>query len=326
MELKILKKNLAVKILSISTLIVLLFITSYGYKQYNDYKMDEERYSQIYSSMEELMDDYIETVLRETSRKAEDVLTAKTNIVQDRLLESYSKDLTNLEYDIQHPSNDSKLSTILNDVLGCHFINEDTSSNKVFAISTDNIIWNRYLQIPNNNTYMTLDGFISNMYNKSLAEQAIFIIKNTNYLENSEFIFWQPMKVLGSSVLINDMDISNIIELYKKGDIDSLKSCELLVPVYITKDGDIFGTKDINNLGIKTKNYKITVIQRINIYDSLKPYMTEIKEYQHNMDKVKSLISDSQKYRAYNMIQSIITIIFVLIGSGILQNKIPEQK
>ena len=61
----------------------------------------------------------------------------------------------------------------------------------------------------------------------------------------------------------------NIAEYYNKYGADIFKDVDMLVPTYITNNGDIFGQNDTDQ-GIRYDNYKLIVIQRINLYEQIK--------------------------------------------------------
>jgi len=323
------KKNVISKILAMSTLSILLCVTVFGYKQYNEYEIMKIKYNNIIESVECNMENYISTILLENIRRAEDSLTIRTNDIQQTMLNRYAGELNDLEYDISNPSTDSELTKIFDEMLSDTYINKDSMSNKVFVASMDNILWNRSIgyQFDANQDietqYMSWSKMKSVVHNTALTEQAINAIKNTN-LEN-EFIFWEPIGSNNPHKCISSMNIKELLKIYKEEGITALSSYELLVPLYLTKEGDIFGTKDLNSLGYKIDNFKIIIIQRINILDALQPYLSYIYEYKHQIDDLRNDIIENQKRNAAAMAQSTIIGIFVIIGSGCLQNKIPKQ-
>lgn len=311
------------KIVALCTLVVLLCIVLFSYKLYDEYKTVEYHYTTVQESMKNQVNIILKTALTENVKKAEEYMNDNTNIIHARLLSEYGDDLDGLENDIALPTEDSKIAKILNDVLTDFYINEDTSSNKPFVISMSNVIWNKsFINGKVDNSVMTIDELINIQYNKKLASDAINAIKDKN-IQKNDFIFWEfiPNTDIEHEI-ISDMYINEIYNIYHTEGLDGLKSYELLIPTYITKDGDIFGNSDINSLGQKMDNYKLIVIQRISVYDILKKYSSDLAYCEGEVYSVKEEALDTNRHRAFAMSQSLIIIVFILIGSAYIQNNI----
>lgn len=314
------KKSTINKLVSIATLLILFSTVFYSYKQFEDYKSTEQDYCEIAESMQLQLNTYIKGILAENVRKAELYLGQNTNIIHERLLERYGNDLDGFEEDINNPSTSSILNKILDDVLIDLYINEDSTSNKPFVTSMNNIIWNRSMYIPQDN--LLWENFAQLHYNKILAKQAIQAIKDLN-IQKNDFIFWEfvPSSITDHT-LITNMELEELLDVYHKEGLDSLKSYELLVPVYITKNGDVFGTNDINSLGEKIDNYKIIVIQRINVYDALSYHKSDLTLFHSEIDKITGELVTINAGRISSLIQSVMFIVFIIIGSAFVQNKV----
>lgn len=311
------------KVISISTLLIILSTVIFSYKQFEDYKETENEYSVIEISMTKQMDTFIKSILKENIRKAELVLGKNTNIIHERLLEEYGDNLHGFEDDINNPSADSPLSKILDNVLMEDYINKNTKENKPFVASMEKILWNRYMFIPSE--HLLWDKFKEIHYNTNLAQKAIKALQDMN-TKKYDFIFWEynPSTISNHS-MITEMDINNLLEVYHNEGIESLKSYELLAPIYITNEGDIFGTNDLNSLGEKIKNYKIIVVQRINVYDILEYYKSDLIFYQSEINKIQSEVIYNNERRAASIAQSILIIICIMIGSAYIQNKLNSK-
>lgn len=317
------KKATINKLVSIATLLILFSTVFYSYKQFEDYKCTEQKYSEIAESMELQLNTYIKGILAENVRKAELLLGQSTSIIHERLLQEYGNDLDGFEEDIYNPSTNSILNKILDDVLIDLYINKDSSSNKPFVASMNNIIWNRSMYIPHDN--LLWENFTQLHYNAPLAEEAIKAIKDLNAQKN-DFIFWEYVpSSISDHKMITNMDIEKLLKVYHEEGLDALKSYELLVPVYITKNGDVFGTNDINSLGEKIDNYKIIVIQRINVYDALSYYKSDLTLFHSEINKITSELVTINTGRISSLVQSVMFILFVIIGSAYVQNKINSK-
>lgn len=317
------KKLTINKLASIATLLILFSTVFYSYKQFEDYKSTEQDYSEIAKSMELQLNTYIKGILTENVRKTELYLGDNTNIIHKRLLQEYGDDLDGFEEDINNPSTNSILNKILDDVLMDLYINHDSPSNKPFVASMNNIIWNRSIQIPEKD--LLWENFAKLHYNAPLAKEAIKAIKDLNVQKN-DFIFWEyTPSALSDHMMITNMKLDNLLYVYKTEGVESLKSYEILVPVYITKNGDVFGTNDINSLGQKIDNYKIIVIQRINVYDALLHYKSDLTLFYSEINKIETELVSINARRISSLVQSMMFIIFVVIGSAFVQNKFSSK-
>lgn len=314
--------SIMTKLLSISTLVILIITILFSYKQFEDYKNSQESYMKIEESMKNQLHTYMRGVLTENIRKAELLTQTNTVIIHKLLLEGYGDNLDGLEYDILNPNPDSKLNKILDEVLMNTYINKDTNSNKPIVATMRNIVWNRSLTI-SSDELLLWDNFKNIHYNTILAQKAIEALQDMNKQKN-DFIFWElnHNADLNTTKMITTMDINELLDLYYEEGLDSLKGFELLVPVYITNSGDIFGTKDTNSIGEKINNYKIIVIQRVNVYDALIDYKSDLTYFNSEIKSVEMQVIFNDKHRISLLIQTIIFIFCLLIGSGILQKKL----
>lgn len=317
------KQSTVNKVLSIFTLLILLSTVLFSYKQFEDYKEAELEYVAIEKSMTTQMDTFIKGILKENIRKAELHLSKNTVDIQDMLLKEYGDDLQGFEEDINNPSADSSLSKILDEVLMNVYINKNTKDNKPFVASMEKVLWNRYMNIPSE--HLLWDKFKDIHYNTILASKAIQALQDMN-TKKYDFIFWEyTPTTIKNHDRIEDMDINKLLEVFHKEGLESLKSYEILVPIYITNDGDIFGTNDLNSLGEKIKNYKIMVVQRINIYDILDYYKSDLTFYESEIKKIELEVLDNSKNKASSIVEAIIFIICTMIGSAYVQNRLNSK-
>ena len=226
-----------------------------------------------------------------------------------------------LEADLASPSGDSMLASILN----THFRNEpldvDNKNNKLFVSTVDHILWINTNSINSvDNSLTCWKDFKTYKYNKVLADKAYNAIKDTN--SNNKYIFWQ---IAESPTKITNMDIDSIYKIYKENGLEGLKSYEMLIPMYITDDGDIFGTSDYNPLGQKNNNYKIIIVQRINLYNALHEYSTEFKDLENKNALLDNMFEEELNRKIIEAIELFIFSLFLFILSGCVQNKIIKK-
>ena len=300
---------------SIISLIILIIVLLFSYLQFDDYSSNIEVYKDIYDSTEIEESNYIKTIFYEETKLSKKSMNIIVERIQDQLVLKYGKNLDNLDEDIDNPRSDSELTKVFDDTLGDFYINENTNVNKPFVLSMNSLLWGRCLSYDNaENEFLTIDDLLSLQNNNKLNKEAIFtILKN----DNTKYIFWQN----NGDTKLEYMNIDKLIEIYSNEGLNSMKNYELLVPVYITKDGDIFGTKDTDGLGHKIDNYKIIIVQRMNVYDILKQYSSELSTYESEKQRIidRKIINMNDKTRSLLISGSMVLI--VLFGSAYLQNK-----
>ena len=94
---------------------------------------------------------------------------------------------------------------------------------------------------------------------------------NAILTQNSDIYYAEQVASLDNSNLsdefmIDYMNKDILFDIYKKYGTEGLRSFTFLVPVYIDKDGDIFGNADIVN-GKHIRNNKFIIVQRYSLYD-----------------------------------------------------------
>ena len=170
--------------------------------------------------------------------------------------------------------NYSNLSNIISPFISDSYLNDiKTDGNTMFVATSKGIICDygysfiKGMEDYNEpHTYNHWDNCIKNSYNKKLAKNAISSLIN----KDSGLILWQyTAPKTENDIDYADMNSDNISDYFVKYGVDIFKDIEILVPTYITDTGDVFGQKDIDQ-GVKYENYKLIVVQRINVYEQLK--------------------------------------------------------
>ena len=309
---------IVLKIISIFTLFVLGIFIVCGYADYVEYEKTEARLEQAKIDYQEKMNDYIISFMEDSQNNAESCLSIQAVMIQKNILDLYSKQ--SLDYDLSNPSEESKLSYIFDYVFTKDLLNEEYY-NDIIAIGNDNIVWNR--GVGTTQEFLSVEQIKEGFNNNDLALQAINAIQNTDKLEKYYFIYWN---VTNDKYNTDNMDISNLINLYNENGLDSLKNFELLVPYYITKDGDIFGSKDISSVGKNNNTLKITIVKRVNVYDIFKSHNKYLDDYKNNIESICDRQEELQIDKLKSLTTWVILCILTVIGTGIMQNKIPRQK
>ena len=167
---------------------------------------------------------------------------------------------------------------ILNNDINGKFLNVDNDNNDLFILST----WQEVIEIDLKGMVIT-DKSINCMgdgkpryfntellkqYNYDLGYDALKRILTQN---KNEVIFWEYMPSDNPNhIKLKVCSLEGMKQVYKTEGIEGIKNYEVLVPVYINDNTDIFGTERVDNLGSYNKdNRQIIVVQGFNIYDEM---------------------------------------------------------
>ena len=199
-------------------------------------------------------------------------------------------------------------------------INDSLNNNRnsVFVMVNDKIIENfssnpddiPYINKSNNVSFNIKDIIQSNFYNKELSLHAIAKIDS----QSDDLIMWQERDPCDDNLSKYKYNITkeDIRDIFYNYGIDGFKSFDMLIPAYVTKYGDMFGSvvdkKDMN---------KLTIVQKVNLYD----YFIQYKF--NNLYTLKTIqdISKSDKFSIIllNILQiSIYAFIFIILVNVII--------
>ena len=315
--------------------IILIIITSsalFTYTKFEGYKTTEVILTNQQDTLKDNLNIYMEGVIKESVDKLSLLTDYRTELIHQDILSKYGNNFDLLKHDIDYPSDNSLLSKILDSHLKDVWINKDNNSNKVFVISDNNIIWNKSLPIISDSyeSYITVDELINYIFNSNLGQISLDSIRDGNITKN-KIIFWEAIQSNDNNHnIIDNMDIKELLNIYSNEGIEGLKSYEILVTGYITKNGDIFGEDDVDSLGHKIDNSKIMIIQRVNLYDILYNHIGEINKLQQQIDDLDIIMENNDnKIIKYLMILLSVTIFILIIAMYIerkCDNNIKKKK
>ena len=174
--------------------------------------------------------------------------------------------------------------TVHNTIRGNWLLNINNSNNDVFVLYRDNILIDTTANA-DGRIYQDLESFISNHYNPELAKVAFNAMLRG---EPSDIIFMENNPGLSEHMQLASMNKYALKKIIETEGINGLRGYEILLPIYITDDGDIFGTRDITKEGIVSKNHKMILVQTYNLYDMLSMYnSSEIESINSNYNIMK---------------------------------------
>lgn len=170
-----------------------------------------------------------------------------------------------------------------------YFSNIENDKNDIFIANRNKIL----VDFSHDTTYekqtRTWEDEIKTFANPDSAATALKKL----YIQDDSIIAWEREASANKDhIYYKNINKENIRKIYKEEGWEGLKNYQVLVPIYITTDGDIFGKPDIKN-GIYTNNNKIIIIQEFNIYEQLMKYFPAMineqdikmvqKDYDHMM-------------------------------------------
>lgn len=309
------------RFLSSMTLMSILIVALLICAKYNEYNSLSSKIESVKDIMNYDTMEYIDGILTSDCKIANNQLTFLTRNLHQDLLQTYDGNMEQLEEDLRQPLEDSVLSHLLDRHFKNVSLKIDNKSNKLFVSTVDNILWINTDSINSDDGIITWDDFTTYQYNPILADKAYMAIKNMN-IQKNKYIFWQ---VGSSKTEVINMDLESLYRVYKEEGINGLKKYEMMIPMYITDDGDIFGTSDFNPLGRKNDNYKIIIVQRINLFDALDEYSTQLKEFENQYELIEKSFEEELNSKVIETIELILFSIFLFVVSGSLQNRIVKK-
>ena len=298
---------------TLSVLIMILLIMS-GVNEFSNFLNNQANFNKNIDTINEESKKYIYTLIYDAQDKNKILLENKALNLQNIILNEYS-DNSLLENDIKNPTDNSKLSKIFD---------KELHNKNIIVGSMDKILWNRtYGEYSTDlKDDYTLEDVIYKTYNQELSREAIDTILKLNSQKN-DFIIWKSGK---SNIEISNNNIDELLnELQKYNyDINELKGYDILIPVYITEDGDILGVKDVDRIGRYNDNCKMVLVQKLNLYDILSPNKYNIKNYKDEVIRIQDMIEQLTDDEIIKNIYLLLIIIGIVISSGVIQNRIKE--
>jgi hypothetical protein len=166
----------------------------------------------------------------------------------------------------------------------------------------------------------------NSQFNPELAFNSLeaIISRDTHY----NLFFYEPQSPehVTDHNLITNPSLEHLKEVYQKEGIEGLQSYNILVPVYITDDGDLFGTPDIGPDGSVNLNHKMIVVQRFSIYDIVKSTFNSQLYLKHRLQEhiVQHIGSTKNFYSVAFMAMILLDI--VLIGTLFIYSTTPPKE
>ena len=250
------------------------------------------------------------------------------NIIKD-IHEEYSDvNVLKQEFDTGNYHSDKFIGIISKNISGRYMYDIHNTRNSMFVVSRYNIIYDENVD-GFKSVYRDFDTEVKMHYNSNLAYSSLCALAAKH---EDSILYYEPTypdRVENHTVA--PYPSKEILrDIFIKEGIEGLKGYEILVPAYITEDGDVFGTPDISPTGEVEENHKLIVVQRFSIYDILANtgFGNGLKSNMHNhlihhMEHVQTIYGIS--YVAIVTLNSFALVLLIIYGTGNGNKKEEEE-
>lgn len=233
------------------------------------------------------------------------------NNIKEDVLTTYP-DKSNLEYDLQNISPDSKLFTVFNqNVKGVYLNGVENDNNDIFILSPKlGIIFDLSKNCAIGEYPKTVEKEISIQNNQVLANLALNAILSQS---TTKYIFWNYLYTPDKYSYVKEIDtmsIDTLKSVYDKYGLDGLAYFEFLSSTPIDQYEDILGVPDVSNVGARNSNDKLFVVQGFNLQDAID---TNHPSFELYYDNLRSGIE-----RTYDLEKTVVFCITVPIYLGLM--------
>lgn len=289
-----------------TSLLIIVLLGFNTFMSYYSIQMIKTQQNEVQQNIIESEWQFIQSILIENEDKANiQANYIKENIKQD-LLSTYRDNTSKLKYDMDNLDVNSDFLKILNKNIEGKYLNVNSDENDLFILSTWNesanidlkgaVITDKSINCSSNGSIRTFDKELAMHSNYDLGYDALQRITNHN---QDKPIFWEFLSSNNSEhKQIKDCNINELKQIFIDEGISSLKTYEILTPVYIDDNYDIFNIEKVDNLGSLNKdNRQIIVVQGYSLWDVLmKNHTTEIQEYDNQLQLENKNYNNMIKY------------------------------
>ena len=264
--------------------------------------------------------DSIMEAIKQISEDAHEYLIPLSENFMEEIKESC--DMEQLEKDLNRGVINEEFQNLLKSYsYKKYFSNLENDKNDIFIATHDKII----ADFSHDTTYEKITrrwkDEIDSFANPISARNAL----NKLYIQDDSIIIWERFEHDNENHRYDkNITTESMRRIYHKEGLEGLKNYQILVPVYITVDGDIFGRPDIKN-GIRVENNKIIIIQEFNILEQLEAQYPNIIS-----EKDIEAIKDEYEHMTMHLyvfgIVFTIAIIGVLVSTCTRFNSVLEQE
>jgi len=248
------------------------------YQAYSDIQQIRTHYNYDIQLVQDAKWGIIENVIEENVEKAKIQSNAVKQELSTKLLYEYSGRMQTLHDDLMNKNNSVALD-IMNSEIDGVYLNIKAERNRMYIADKNGILADKGFTSSSKDS-RDWNNEISAKINKDLATKAVAMVLT----KNDKMIYWKDFVNTQYDVNADSDDNEPSMSALKAKylpthNIDVFDTYDILVPAYISNDGDIFSVPDVSPHGIKNDNSKIIVIQEFNIYDAIIMHKDELERY-----------------------------------------------
>lgn len=249
----------------IIALLVMLTLTGNIAMDYYDIKNTKENYEDQLSKLKEAEWFFVEDLIYENYDKAKLVGGGIVSNITHNLSTAYNNKYDKLAYDISYLNPESDFSKIVANEVNKKYLNGiENDNNDPFVASKTGVLGDFSHNCSYETAQRSWEQEIELHWNKELGSKAIKSIVS----QNGKYAFWEFLEPASQShKVVTTMELNEIKKVFLHEGYRGIEGYEFLQPVYITDKGDILGTKDISNIGVKQETYKLIIVQGFNVVD-----------------------------------------------------------
>lgn len=258
----------------------------------------------------------IESILDLSILAAHNEAVETASILVDNIKRSYP-DLSELneEFD-QGKFNSPKFTeALMSSIQEKYLYGIHNSSNDIFVISRNGIVFDMNVT-KIKKTNRNFEEEARTHFNEQLTYSALEALLTHR---DDVLIYYEPLQPIDPEGhnLITVPTRKSLEEIFYKEGLEGLRGYTVLVPAYITDNGDVFGVPDIGLDGNVNLNHKLIVVQRFSIYDVMNKIrqheMVKQKSYMQTRDNIANQMEFATLSYICTMILDMIAILFLLL-------------
>ena len=301
-----------------SILLVLIFLSA-GFFHYIFYNMEIDYHNSKLKEADEMeanaIWDVVESTIVSSNYIAEhSAIHAANNITKD-INAKYDVKTLKQQLDGSALEESEVVSLLYENIKENHLYKIDNNRNTLFILTNNgNIIRadNRY-KPEKGKLSKSISDEVTETYNPDLAQNSLALLTKHDI---GGLIFYEPEYIIDNPnhIKLSTPSLNGLKEVYYNEGLNGLTGYVILVPVYVTNDGDIFGTPDISPTGEINKNYKLIVVQQYSLIDAINfNGKTQIKAIKEHGEQVKKDILFAINLRTLSYTAILLLDIFALL-------------
>jgi hypothetical protein len=248
---------------------------------------------------------------------------SSTLLIKEKLLtkiaEGYKDNLVQLQYDLDNPSMDKKMYTILNQGIKGVYLNKDTDSNDPLVFTRDGIVADLSLDCTPivgdsvQNPFRTWEQEYALQANPVLAKIAVTAMLNLAKYP----VFWEFSKSTNPQhKMITTMSLAELEEVFYTEGFAGLKTYEFINVTPIFGDRDLVERPMVTTLGVKPSSTKVLYVAHgFNLIDAIEVNHVEAL---HQLDKLRISInlqySSSMEQATLSYILTMVLLLTCFVG------------